>query len=71
MPFHIKRPNDIASGDVYYKGDGNQWTGVYTDRKVYSAEADADAQVANPTKFINGFPTKLNGGFANATVVTE
>ena len=71
MPFHIKRPNDIASGDVYYKGDGNQWTCVYTDRKVYSAEADADAQVANPTIIVNGFPTKQNGGFANATVVSE
>ena len=28
-------------------------------------------QVANPIKFVNGFPVKSNGGFANATVVTE
>ena len=71
MPFHIKRPGEITTGDVYYKGDGNQWTGTYADRKVYSAEADADAQVANPTIFVNGFPAKKNGGFANATVVSE
>ena len=71
MPFHIKRPGEITTGDVYYKGDGNQWTGTYADRKVYSAEADADAQVANPIIFVNGFPSKQNGGFANATVVTE
>ena len=71
MPFHIKRPGEITTGDVYYKGDGNQWTGTYADRKVYSAEADADAQVANPTIIVTGFPTKQNGGFANATVVSE
>ena len=71
MPFHIKRPGEITTGDVYYKGDGNQWTGTYADRKVYSAEADADAQVANPIIFVNGFTSKQNGGFANATVVSE
>ena len=71
MPFHIKRPNEITAGDVYYKGDGNQWTGVYADRKQYANKSDADAQVANPVIFVNGFPTKLNCGFANATVVTE
>ena len=71
MPFHIKRPNDITSGDIYYKGDGDQWTDTYTDRKVYSAEADADAQIANPIVFVNGFPTKLNVGFSKATVVSE
>ena len=57
MPFHIKRPGEITTGDVYYKGDGKQWTGTYADSKVYSAEADADAQVANPIIFVNGFPS--------------
>ena len=70
MPFHIKRPAEVLTGDVYYK-EGNTWTNVYADRKQYANKSDADAQVANPVKFVNGFPTKPNGGFANATVVTE
>ena len=71
MPFHIKRPKVLGSGDVYYKSDGDQWTNTYADRKVYSSEADCDAQMANPIKLVNGFPTKLNGGFTNATKVSE
>ena len=71
MPFHIKRPKVLGSGDVYYKSDGDQWTDTYADRKQYSSRSDADAQIANPTKIVNGFPVKPNGGFANATVVTE
>ena len=70
MPYHIKRPRPFMSGDVYYKGDA-QWTSTYADRKQYSSRSDADAQIANPTKIVNGFPVKPNGGFANATVVTE
>ena len=71
MPFHIKKPGLISSGDVYYKGDGDQWTDTYATRKVYTNESAADAQIENPTVFVNGFPTKLNGGFVNATVVSE
>ena len=71
MPFHIKRPKVLGSGDVYYKSDGDQWTNPYADRKVYSSAADCDAQMATPSKFVNGFPMKLNGGFAKATKVTE
>ena len=65
MPFHIKRPAELVTGDVYYKSDGDTWTNVYANK------SDAAAQVANPIKFVNGFPVKSNGGFANATVVTE
>ena len=71
MAYHIKRPRPFESGDVYYKSDGDQWTGTYADRKQFSTEAQANAQMNNSIKIINGFPTKLNGGFANATVVSE
>ena len=71
MPFHIKRPAELVTGDVYYKSDGDTQTNVYADRKQYGNKSDADAQIANPIKFVNGFPVKSNGGFANATVVTE
>ena len=71
MPFHIKRPKEFGTGDVYYKSDGDTWTDVYADRKIYSAEAACDAQMANPLKIVNGFPAKLNGGFINATKVSE
>ena len=71
MPYHIKRHDPVTGGNVYYKADGDQWTNVYADRKVYSSEADCDAQMSNPLKFVNGFPMKLNGGFAKATKVTE
>ena len=71
MPFHIKRPKVAGTGDVYYKSDGDQWTDNYAQRKIYSSEADCDAQMANPIKFRNGFPIKANGGFANATKVSE
>ena len=70
MPYHIKRPAELETGDVYYKA-GNTWTNVYADRKQYANQSDANAQVANPIKFVNGFPVRSNGGFANATVVTE
>ena len=69
--YHIKRPRPFESGDVYYKSDGDQWTGTYADRKQFSTEAQANAQISNPTKMVNGFPTKSNGGFASATVVEE
>ena len=46
MPFHIKKPVAIGSGDVYYK-EGNEWTQTYADRKVYSTKSTADAQATN------------------------
>ena len=71
MPFHIKKPNIIDSTkNVYYKGDGDQWTDAYATRKVYTNESDADAQVNQPIRMINGFPYK-NGSFIGASVVSE
>ena len=65
MAWHIKKlgiPHNAGLGDVYYAG-GLQWDQSYANRKVYSAKATADARVANPDG--------TNGGFNNATVVSE
>ena len=62
MPFHIKKPVALGSGDVYYES-GYTWTSVYADRKVYSPKSTADAQVVNYDA--------SNGGFVGATVVSE
>ena len=62
MPFHIKKPVALGSGDVYYK-EGSDWTQIYADRKVYSSKSTADAQVVNYDA--------SNGGFVGATVVSE
>jgi hypothetical protein len=65
MPYHIKKPGlplNAGIGDVYYVG-GLQWDNTYANRKVYSSKATADARIANPDG--------TNGGFVNATVITE
>ena len=62
MPFHIKKPAALGSGDVYYES-GYTWTSTYADRKIYSSKSTADAQVVN----YDG----SNGGFVGATVVSE
>ena len=63
MAFYIKKKSVLLdSKTVYYKGDSS-WSDVYADRKTYSAEADANAEIANPDG--------KNGGFTGCTVVTE
>ena len=52
MAYHIKRPRPFESGDVYYKSDGDQWTGTYADRKQFSTEAQANAQMNNSIKIL-------------------
>ena len=48
MAYHIKKQSVLLnSKTVYYKGDSS-WSDVYADRKTYSAEADANAEIANP-----------------------
>ena len=70
MPFHIKTPSVLnpSIGDVYYKG-GNARTDMYNDRKVYTNEADANADKAT-TVTKNGV-TYTPKHFANSTVVSE
>jgi len=61
MPYHIKRPRPFMAEDfVYYQGN-LQWSGTYGDRKIYSSDPSA-MLVNNDGK---------NGGFNNATVVSE
>ena len=63
MAYHIKKLSVLSnSKTVYYKGDSS-WSDVYADRKTYSAEADANAEIANPDG--------KNGGFKGSTVVSE
>ena len=63
MPFHIKKQSVLLdSKTVYYKGD-SKWTDTYADRKSYSTQSAADAEIANPDG--------KNGGFTGSTVVSE
>ena len=64
MAYHIKKNSVIlgAAKTVYYKGE-SRWTDTYADRKSYSTKSSADAEIANPDG--------KNGGWTNATVVSE
>lgn len=46
MAYHIKKASSIIQPgrEIYYKGD-QTWTDVYTDRKTYSSESDATAEL--------------------------
>ena len=68
MPYHIKTPSKVNSGDVYWKGD-NTWTNVFADRLQFASEGDANA-VKNTTVTKNGV-TYQPKWFANSTVVNE
>ena len=68
MPYHIKTPAKLTSGDVYWKGN-NTWTETYADRKQYANISDANAVKAT-TVTSNGI-TYAPKWFANSTVVTE
>ena len=72
MPYHVKTPKAIGTGDVYWK-ENNTWTDVYADRKQYSAKSAADAvKATTETNVIGGKTiTYQPKWFANSTVVTE
>ena len=72
MPYHVKTPKSIGTGDVYWKGS-NTWTDVYADRKQYSTKSAADAvKATTETRVIGGKTmTYQPKWFADATVVTE
>ena len=61
MAYYIKKPAILVSGDVYYKGDAT-WTQNIADKATYTQSA-ANAMIANPDG--------KNGGWTNATVVSE
>ena len=60
---HIKKASALLSGtDVYYV-EGNRWSDDFTDRKIFTNKTTAQNLIKNPDG--------KNGGFANASVVTE
>jgi len=62
MAYYIKKPAILVSGDVYYKGDST-WTQDISEKATYTQTA-ANAMVAQDGD-------GKNGGFVNATVVSE
>tara|TARA_B100000902_G_scaffold230222_1_gene218430 strand:+ start:290 stop:496 length:207 start_codon:yes stop_codon:yes gene_type:complete len=68
MPYHVKTPKALGTGDVYWK-ENNTWTEAYADRKQYASISDANAVKAT-TVTSNGY-TYQPKWFANSTVVTE
>ena len=72
MPYHVKTPKKLGTGDVYWK-ENNTWTDTYADRKQYSTKSAADAVKATTvTRVIGGKTmTYTPEWFSNSTVVTE
>ena len=68
MPYHVKTPKALGTGDVYWKGS-NTWTDVYADRTQFANISAANAVKAT-TETKNGV-TYQPKWFADATVVTE
>jgi len=61
MSYHIQKPSAVNKEiTVYYRG-GNRWSDVYEDRLIFDED---------PTSLLNN-PEGINGGWTNATVVTE
>ena len=69
MPYHIKTPAKLNTGDVYWKGN-NTWTNTYADRQQYSNKSDADAQAATTVTTSLGI-TYQPDWWKNSTGVTE
>ena len=72
MPYHVKTPKALGTGDVYWKGN-NTWTDVYADRQQFAAKDQADLiKDTVITRVIGGKTmTYAPKWFADATVVTE
>ena len=72
MPYHVKTPKALGTGDVYWK-ENNTWTETYADRKQYSTKSAADAVKATTVTRVIGCKTMTYQPkwFADATVVTE
>tara|TARA_B100000131_G_scaffold49753_1_gene44356 strand:+ start:151 stop:357 length:207 start_codon:yes stop_codon:yes gene_type:complete len=68
MPYHVKTPKALGTGDVYWKGN-NTWTETYADRIQFANISDANA-IKNTKVTKNGI-TYAPAWFSNASVVTE
>ena len=72
MPYHVKTPKALGTGDVYWKGN-NTWTDVYADRTQFANISAANAvKATTETNVIGGKTiTYTPEWWENATVVTE
>jgi len=61
--YHIKKASVLMSSVVVYHVGGDQWSDDFSERKIYTSKASADAMLPNEDG--------TNGGFKNATVVKE
>ena len=61
MAYHIKRPSSLKEGATVYHTGGASWSEDFADRKIYSD---------NPSELLVNEDGR-NGGFANATIVSE
>ena len=63
MAYHIKKTSALDSSKTVYFTGNAVWSDNYADRKGYTSESDANAQIANPDG--------KNGGFTGCTIVSE
>ena len=72
MPYHVKSPGKLNTGDVYYEG-GDSWTQVYADRKQFAESAAANAvKNTQVTRTIGPKSYTYSPDiYKNSTVVTE
>lgn len=63
MPYHIKKASALMQSVEVYHVNADQWSDDFSERKIYDTEEEANATIANPDG--------TNGGFKNATVVSE
>jgi hypothetical protein len=63
MPYHITRPAKLDSSITLYYHGGNRWCDESVGRVTFATLEEANAKVSNTDG--------KNGGFANATVVSE
>ena len=78
MPYHVKSPGKLNTGDVYYKG-GDTWTQVYANRKQFANISDANAikatsetrVIKNTSGVVCSTYTYQLDVYKNSTVITE
>ena len=74
MPYHIKKGSILGNavptdGAEYYTGE-NVWSNDYSKRKIYSSQAEAEAQKATTVTTSIGY-TYQPQWWKNATIVSE
>ena len=62
MAYYITKPSLIGGTTMYYKGN-RHWSDQSSDKKTYTTQADAQAEMVNTDG--------TNGGWKDAQVVSE